>query len=282
MDKKSAAHNKLSRREELFNNYGIPISERPNDSLLKREWMASIDFLETGKVAKGFKPQMVNLAYYVGEDEALKTELTEMLASKAVEAVKPDTVAPRCFAEVLDRMAVMDFAGWPKDISKDIMGDPSYTVGDIINCTVSKLNKDNLGPLVILDALTNVDPGSLTNPWVEEFLEESALMLVDDPEVGAGALAALSKSANAGKILAPIQELISIKRKEALAVALIVSGRTEVMEKLYSEEQMSGLVDQECPFAGALNDKPSTTKITVANALVDLQAKYGRELQIEP
>lgn len=160
MDKKSAAHNKLSKREELFDNYRIPISERPKDSLLKREWLASMDFLETGKIAKGFKPQRVNLAYYVEEDPVLKTELTEMLAKKAMESVKPDTVAPRRFAEVLDRLAVMDFAGWPKDIPEDILGDPRYTVADLINRTVSNLNKDNLGPLVVLDALTNVDPGS--------------------------------------------------------------------------------------------------------------------------
>jgi len=86
---------KLKKREKLFEDFGVPISERPNDSLLKSEWLASKKFLETGEIAKGFEPQEVDLSYYVQEDPTLKAELIDLLANKVLKAIKPNSDSPK-------------------------------------------------------------------------------------------------------------------------------------------------------------------------------------------
>lgn len=281
---------KLKKREKLFEDFGVPISERPNDSLLKSEWLTSKKFLETGEIAKGFDPQRVNLSYYVQEDPALKAELTDLLADKVLKAIKPNSDSPKCFAETLERMTSMGFAGWPDNIPEDpyqenidaaglLAINAGYTVQEIIHGAMVEVIVGS-PPLAIMAALTKVDPDNRKNPWAEAFLERAVEVFGDDMEVAVRDLTNLPENADTDRLLAPIQEFLPSDCKADLAVALIADGHPEIVEKLYSDKELRELVGEGSPFEKALQDRTVSVKIAVADALADLQAEHGQDMEV--
>lgn len=281
---------KLKKREKLFEDFGVPISERPNDSLLKSEWLTSKKFLETGEIAKGFDPQRVNLSYYVQEDPTLKAELTDLLADKVLKAIKPNSDSPKCFAETLERMTSMGFAGWPDNIPEDpyqenidaaglLAINAGYTVQEIIHGAMVEVIVGS-PPLAIMAALTKVNPDNRKNPWAGAFLKRAVEVFGDDMEVAVRDLTNLPENTDTDRLLAPIQEFLPSDCKADLAVALIADGHPEIVEKLYSDKELRELVGEGSPFEKALQDRPVSVKIAVADTLADLQAKHGQDMEV--
>jgi hypothetical protein len=210
----------------------------------------------------------------VQEDPTLKAELIDLLANKVLKAIKPNSDSPKCFAETLERMSVMDFTGWPNNVPKDILGHPRHTVREIINGTMVEVITGS-PPLAIMAGLVKAGPDKRENPWAKAFLKRAVGVFADDAKVAVENLTNLPENADMDKLLAPIQEFLPSDCKADLAVALIADGRPEIVEKLYSDKELLELMGEDSPLADALQDKPVSVKIAVADALADLQAKQG-------